>query len=274
MEWSKVKNIMLLMLVVTNLILLIFVVVPLSQAEKDESDGRQSAISLLASRGITVDDRTVPDSINLSPQTITLSRDDEATLAANLLGENPTIQDLGGNVLQYSSSLGIVRFHSSGELTAQFEIGAHPLGDSSSQLHGSTIIESLNMTASLTAITRDDEGFTLIYSQLWDGVLLPQYGISLYYQNDSLYQISDAQRLSGTAVVDESTSFSVATALMQFLTQIHELGDICRTITEITPAYGASTSLSGTVQLSPLWLITTDTGSYQLDLLSGVLSRT
>ncbi len=273
MEWAKVKNIMILTLVLTNLLLLILVAVPRAQSNMIEEEGRQSAISLLEKWGISIDERIIPTEIDLSLQFITPDRSDEATLASNLLGSDVTSQDLGGNVFQYSSAMGITRFHSSGEFTAVFEADAIPLGEDTSESHGSTVVSALNINATLTTIARGDDGFSLIYQQLWEGVALQGYGLSLYYHNNCLSQITDAKRLSGTAVVDESITLSVSTALMQFLTQLHQLGDICRTITAITPAYSAATDLAGTVQLNPLWLITTDTGSYQLDLISGTLSR-
>ncbi len=273
MEWSKIKNIMLFMLVITNLLLLVFVVVPSAQQRKLEDDGLQSAIALLAQRGITVDAQIIPDEIDIRTQTVTPDRSLETDLAENLLGLDAVMQDLGGEVYHYSNGSGVIRFHSGGEFTAQFESTLFPLGDATSESHGQEIVSLLQLDASLTAISRSDDSLSLIYTQLWDDVPLLDYGFTLHYQENSLIQISSAKRLAGTALVTDTTDLPVSTALMQFLTGIHQLGDICRTITSISSAYGSTTSLSGTVQLNPLWCIETDTGAYQLDLVTGVLTR-
>lgn len=273
MEWSKIKNIMLFMLVITNLLLLFFVVVPSAQQKKLEDEGIQSAIALLAQRGITVDAQVIPDEIDIHAQTVTPDRSLETTLAENLLGDDAVIQDLGGDVYHYSNGSSVIRFHSGGEFTAQFESSLFPLGETSSETHGQTIVSLLQLDASLTAVSRTDDSLSLIYNQLWDGVPLLDYGFTLHYEENSLIQISSAKRLAGDAVVIDTTDLPVSTALMQFLTGIHQLGDICRTITSISSAYSSTTSLSGTVQLNPLWCIETDTGAYQLDLVTGTLTR-
>ncbi len=273
MEWSKVKNITIFMLAITNLLLLFLVAVPRTQQQIAEEEGLLSAITLLSQRGISVDSAIIPKSIDLSPQSITPDRTTESTLAAALLGDAISMTDLGGSVYHYSSHLGIMRFHSGGEFTAQFEAGVLPLDQLSTESHGQTIVDSLQIDTILTSITREDDGFSMVYNQLWDEVPLLDYHLTLCYKNDCLVQITSAKRLAGTAVITSSTDFPVSTALMQFLVGLQQLGDICRSITAITPAYGSTTDLSGTVQLTPLWCIATDTGSYQLNLLTGSLSR-
>ena len=44
-------------------------------------------------------------------------------------------------------------------------------------------------------------------------------------------------------------------------------------IDAIEPGYAASTSLSGPILLTPVWRVTTDTGAYQLDNVTGGVTR-
>ena len=54
---------------------------------------------------------------------------------------------------------------------------------------------------------------------------------------------------------------------------MNALGDVCSSIDDIQPGYLSSATLTDGMILTPVWYITTDTGGYCLDLVSGSLSR-
>ena len=60
MEWSKLKNIILLLLVSVNAFLLILVGVQESRAARYEEDTRQAAVRVLEQSGITFGPERVP----------------------------------------------------------------------------------------------------------------------------------------------------------------------------------------------------------------------
>ena len=64
-----------------------------------------------------------------------------------------------------------------------------------------------------------------------------------------------------------------ASALIQLLHGINELGDVCSRIDGIQPGYAARSALTGVTQLTPVWQVNTDTVVYQLDLVSGAVTR-
>ncbi len=270
MEWSKIKNIILLMLVLTNLILLVLVAIPQAQTEFSDDQATVSALSILEGRGISVDSQIIPLEITHQSQTIIPDRSQEEPQATNLLGAVAMV-DLGGDVYRYEGTLGTIRFHAGGEFSAQFTDSAYPL--STVQQVSEKVLDALEVDAILSSTTQEHSATTLVYCQLWDGIPLLDYHIALLFDESHLCEITDAKRLAGTAILQDS-SITVATALMQFAAGLQELGDICRSITLITTAYSATTDLSGTIQLTPLWCIETDTGSYQLNLTTGELNRT
>lgn len=71
MEWSKLKNIILLLLVSVNAFLLILVGVQESRAARYEEDTRQAAVRVLEQSGITFGPERVPQEAGLSPLTVT-----------------------------------------------------------------------------------------------------------------------------------------------------------------------------------------------------------
>ena len=68
-------------------------------------------------------------------------------------------------------------------------------------------------------------------------------------------------------------TISVATALIRFFNGVGALGDVCNRIDAIEPGYVAAASLSGPILLTPVWRVTTDTGAYQLDTVTGGVTR-
>ncbi len=269
MEWSRIKNIILLMLVLTNIILLVLVALPQAQTELSGDQARLSALSILESRGITVDSQLIPMEITHQSQIVIPDRTQESILATELLGEVSMV-DLGGEVYRYEGILGSIRFHAGGEFSAQFSDIAYPL--TTAEEVSEVVLDILDIDGVLSSITQEATVKTLNYRQLWDGVPLLDYDTTLLFDENHLYEITDAKRLAGTAISQDG-SITVATALMQFAAGLQSLGDICRSITLITPAYSSTTDLSGTIQLTPLWCIETDTASYQLKLTTGELIR-
>ena len=96
----------------------------------------------------------------------------------------------------------------------------------------------------------------------------------LVYEDGCLTAISQGRRVNGTpyAAAQQEEAISAAGALVRFVNGLRELGDVCSSVTGVEESYRLSTSFSGPTQLIPVWLVTTDTGSYQLDALTGELS--
>ena len=93
------------------------------------------------------------------------------------------------------------------------------------------------------------------------------------YQDGELRQI-DAQRLSGTAqqAAGGETLLSTATVLIRFLAGINDGAvRVCTEIQDMTPGYQANLSRPVTY-LSPVWRITTDTGVYYMDGVTGEIT--
>ena len=63
MPWTKLKNIILAILAVTNLSLLLLVGGQALQSGRQASQAREDAIRFLRSRGVEVEDRTIPQTM-------------------------------------------------------------------------------------------------------------------------------------------------------------------------------------------------------------------
>lgn len=269
MEWPKLKNIILFILVLTNLGLLAFVASRELQNSRQQQQTRQAAIQYLADREITVAEAQVPDEMSLMPQTAKRDLQQEADLAARLLGKDLQEENRGAGVYRYFNDNGFIQFHGDGAIQAQFAPGVFPMGEDRAQAC-LQVLEQLEFEGVLLR----EEGDQLIFCQQWKGQPLFTQQVTLEVTEGSVAAIPTGRRLVGEPVEDASRStISVSTALIRFYNGINSLGDVCSRIDSITPGYGATPALSGPMTLTPVWRITTDTRTYQLDLVSGTLAR-
>lgn len=269
MEWPKLKNIILIILALTNLCLLVFVVQRELRDSQLQRQARREAIQFLQDRGVTVEEERVPQTMELRAQTVERDLEREQDLACALLGQEVSGEDRGAGVYRYSGTAGAIQFHSDGSFSAQFTAGAFPLGEGREE-RCLEILETLDFQGEI--VERDAD--TLTVRQYWEGYPLFSQQVVLEMTEDCLMAMRSGRRLVGQPVADESQgTISVVTALIDFLNGLNALGDVCSRIDTISQGYVASASLSGTMTMTPVWRITTDTGAYQMNLLSGELGR-
>jgi len=269
MAWSKLKNIVLLILVLTNLFLLWFVLRKGYQEESQARQARESAVSFLAGRGIQADESRVPRTMDLVPQTAERDRDQEGAAAAALLKGETAVESRGGEVYRYENANGSIQFHNDGAFSAELTPGSCPLGEDRVK----SCLEALALLGFQGELV-EEAGEELTFRQLWEGRPLFTQQVTLLCRGDSLVGMIGGRRLVGAPAADAGRrAVDVPTALFDFFNGLKALGDVCSRIDGITQGYVASAALSGSMEMTPVWRITTDTGAYQLDLVTGSLSR-
>lgn len=275
MERSKLKNIVLLLLLITNLILLAVALGRQYQAAAQARQARETAIALLQARGIAVEEAQVPS--GASPAPLRGQRDParEEQLAQSLLGA-VTREELGGEVYRYSGSLGSIQFHSSGDFQASFAPGAFLLGEETAGTHAAALCSDLGLTVQVLEVRAQSGGQqTVLLRQTLEGAPVLNCRATLTYEAGSLTGISEGRWLFWPVEpVSGEDSASPATALMNFLTGARRLGDVFLEIRQITPAYHLSIAVTGEAVAIPAWSVVTDTGEYRLDLPTGEVLRT
>ena len=136
MPWTKLKNIILLILALANLFLLTMVVSQELQDRQAREQTWQGAVRFLTQQGVQVEERVIPQTMELSPQTV---RRDRRVLwgvggaAGALLGGEVSMEALGGEVYRYYNDSGSIQFHSYGAFSAQLEPAAFPVEGSPAQ---------------------------------------------------------------------------------------------------------------------------------------------
>lgn len=269
MPWSKMKNIILVILTVTNLCLLILVGGQAVQGSRLRSQAREDAICFLRSRGVQVEESIIPQSMTLRPQVAERDLEGEERTAAALLGGTVTVESRGGEVYRYFNEKGSVQFHSDGTFSAQLDAGSFQLG--TDRRRGCLeLMEKMG----LRGIILEELDNELVFCQTWEGTPLFTQQVTLVCKGEGLSAITAGRQLVGRPQEDPTRqTVSVATALIEFVNGVSALGDVCNRIDAIEEGYVTASSLTGPTVLTPVWRVTTDTGAYQLDAVTGGVNR-
>lgn len=273
MEWPKLKNIIILILLLANLFLLVMVVTQERDSARYREQTIADAVSVLERNGIRLDRDRVPGELELTPLTVERDRAAEAALAAAWLGECKS-SDLGSGRYAYQSARGWAEFRSNGSFSVAFYDETNTVGGSGGEeAHALAVLEEVGLTGEVVSRKEAGGAVTVTLRQTWQDLPVYSCQINLEYEDGCLRSIS-GQRLMGTpqSASDKSELISVPTALLRVLNGINDLGDICNEITAMTPGYLLTSSADGT-RLIPMWYVTTDTGAYSLNALTGALER-
>lgn len=269
MPWTKLKNVILVILAAANLFLFILVAGPALQSRRIAGEARAETLRFLQSRGVQVAEDVVPQAMDLPPQRLERDLEGEQRAAAALLGSPVTAEARGGEVYRYYNEKGSVQFHSDGAISAQLEPAAFPLGED--RREGCLdLMARMGLEGDILA----ESGQELTFRQTLAGRPLFTQQVTLVCEDGGLSAITAGRQMVGKPQEDPArTTITVSTALISFLNGVSALGDVCNRIDAIEPGYITAASLSGPAALTPVWRVTTDTGAYQLDTVTGVVTR-
>lgn len=274
MEWSKLKNIIILILLAANLFLLAMAGIQQRDSVQYQEQAVQDVLTVLERNGIAVAPEVIPEQMSLSSMTVQRDRELETALAHALLGDC-TVLDLGGGRYSYESFVGSAEFRSNGNFNITFPTGLELADDAQEETaHALSFTAGIGLSGTVAEqIRSDDGGVNVVLYQTWQGIPVYSCRITLEYRERALWSVS-GQRLMGepqsTGMQEEL--ISIPTVLMRGLNGINDLGDICSEITRLTPGYQMSNPTEGT-RMEPVWYIVTDTGAYLINAITGVLER-
>lgn len=273
MEWSKIKTIILIILAGTNLLLLSFVVRQDIQEYSARRQARQDAITFLQDNGVDVEESMVPQEMELTPQEVERDRDSEPKLAQALLGGPVEERSMGGEVYRYHNQDGYIQFHADGTFQGEFVKGVFPCGEESVRSYSVEILKRLDFQGEILSVRGEEENAAetkVVLRQVWEGNPLFDRQVTLTYRGGCLASMTGGRRLNGIPQPNESRqTMQVPTVLFRFYHGLTAMGDVCSRIDSITQGYVGAAYSPGPSLLVPVWQITTDTGTYLLNTLTG-----
>lgn len=277
MEWPKLKNIIIIILISTNLFLGYAVWDTKHKDSLLAANAREDAIQLLYVNEITFDPAIIPQDITLRPMVVQRDTGAEQSLAQGLLGAGELYRESSGSgINKYENLAGSrLQFHANGEFSGAFVSGAYPLNNLSPGLHAQQLLDSVGIRAMVLSVREEGDATIVTLRQLHQGVPVLACEMTLIYRGGALVEIGSSKRLSGVPEVDSAAEapITIPTAIMNFIINIHAMGDVGSEIVNIIPAYQAVPTPSGVMHLSAIWIIQTKQVDYYLDTTEGTLNR-
>ena len=272
MEWHRVKNIILTILVIVNGMLLLLVWNQKTETQRYEQSALDGAVRVLAENGIAVSPQAVENRRSRQPGSAERDMEAEAKLAAVLLGETVQGENRGGGLYTYSTQLGELSFRLGGALTAELaDVPAWHTTDPES--HAAVLMGSLGVECSRVHSDLVSGSGTILYMQMVEDAPVFSGQMVLTYEEGRLCSIAGTLLAMTELELENETLLSLPTVLLRFLDDVLDSGDVCSAILEVEPGYLVTQSFSNTIRLQPVWYISTNTTDYYVDGITGELTR-
>lgn len=273
MEWRKLKNLIILILLTVNGFLLVLVGIRWEESVRYERSALEQTVQVLERGGIQVDVEAVAAADGLAPMTVERDVEREARLAGVLLDEEIQGDNRGGGLYLYRGGLGEVSLRSGGGLSAEFLRNDHWKTDRPED-HAAALLKKLGVEGALTEQGNEGEDVVLRFTQSWNGVPVFSCEVEFVYRDGYLTTLRGALLMAADGTAEAGQALTLPTALMRFSEELGATGDVCSAIRSMEPGYrGTAQSLSGGARLTPVWLVVTDTANYYLDCVTGALTR-
>lgn len=269
MDNGKLKNIVLVILVVTNALLLGLMAFQQLESRQYRQQALQDAVELLAQQGIAAQIQDMPRQDFPVPQALDQDSEGELRSFAALLGEDTRLTQRG-LVSLYTGAMGQAEVRDDGAFWATLAPGSYPLGEESMERHAAQVLSAMDIPCQLTG--GDESAVTAV--EMLGEVPVFSCTLTLRYDNGELRSVS-GYRLPGRATPDAQggSPLSTATLLVRFRAAVMASGDTCTAITAATQGYTLGIDSNRKTRLTPVLRLETDTNLYILDALTGELSR-
>ena len=261
MSVSKIKNLILLILLLGVLGLLPAVVPAQAARLGEEKSVHEKLSELYASYGLKLDAAGLPASRMLYSMEL---ENPSAKLAAQaLLGSKAAEQESPGRMIaSYACAGGTLQLSRAGELAAKITdaSSAHDLLRATRRY-----LRSMDFTAAaVQEPVRESAGvYSVTASQSLCGVPIFESALTFTYRNQTLFRVEGTYYPTGEMVrVSEDACISCADALVALLASRDSLGWVGSEIFSCEQGYVHSETAASAMRFVPVWRIETDAGSF------------
>lgn len=268
MDTRKIKNFIVLVLLIVNAILLAVVLTDAVRERGLSSGAVEGVADILAANGIDVSPEA--DLSERSLAVVEMRRDTglERQLAENLIGEC-SVSDLGGNILHYVGQNGQANFRGTGSFEMQVYDGPNE-GDPLDTAR--RCARELGLDTAREPLDYDiDERLsgTVELACSYGGSRILNCRVSFTFGSGELMMIIGT-RSPDTAVSESDVKLlDVPTVLLRFLAIVTESGRVCSSLDTLELCYSMTATAAGEAQLVPVWRIGTDAGDFFINAVTG-----
>ena len=269
MDSVKVKNFIILVLVIVDLALLVLVVRDAARGSEQRKEAIEGAREVLLNHGISVSEDA--DLGEREGSSYSVSRSDEAErLAAEAIFGEVEVTDRGGGIVMYSAVSGEVTFRGAGGLEMQYYGISAPETDEPEKL-ALEMSRTLGAEAYSEDISSVTEGETTTVSVgcSWMGSRIVNCELNYTFKGGKLLYVSGSRPLGESSSERLEEIIDVPTVLMRFIELTQQQGHVCSMLEELELCYLYSGTASGGGSLSPVWQLRTDTGYFYINAITG-----
>jgi hypothetical protein len=267
MNGAKIKNLIILMLLLVNVFLFGLVLTDRHEAAAGREAAWDDLAAVFQESGIVLSPG-VREAVALQGCSLRRDTDSEASLASNLLGA-VSAEDQGGNIYYYKGEKGEATFRGTGEFSILLNPGTVESGHDPVQTAVAVLKKiGVRCDPDSAEVKEPGEGASVTLTVSWQEDPVYNAQVTLTFSGGSLYLIS-GRRMLDTMASRGETGLAPETLLMRFLDAIHEGGYVCSAVESLRCGYIVSVSISGDADLIPVWRVDTDAGPYYLNGLTG-----
>ncbi len=268
MEKSKIKNVIIIILLVVNIFFLTLFLIGRAETGKLKRQAKEDVKAVLMSNGISIDTSIIPEDLYFASYKLTRDINGETLITKTVLGDTDT--NLDSNIYHYKSLAGTADFYGSGEFSISITEG-FPIEDSKTQTLVS-FLKSISIPVDAKSVRTEDKDClfqTVSFLCTYDDIRIFNCEIILKISEGKIFSISGRKPTSAPLASGPPNLLSVNTALIYFLNGIKEANLKCSEITAISAGYYMTAELSGGGELYPDWRFSTDSGEYYVNGLNG-----
>ena len=267
MDGTRVKNIIIGLLVLVNLFLLAMFLRDKAESAEVRREAQKQVSAVLADSGISLLSDVPWDA---EPMSCSLCRDlsAEQKMTASVLGRCH-VQDLGGNILFYKSEKGEARFRGTGEFQIMPYMGE--VAGGSDQVNTAVAIlrkMGIESDPETATVERGGETTTITLTCMFRGENVYNCKVGFLFSSEYLLMI-DGRRPMEYSAEQPAEALDAATMLLHYVSELRTGGLICSEIRSVELGWLMSASASGDGTMTPFWKIETDVGQNYLNGLTG-----
>lgn len=270
MDTGKIKNFIIIVLIITNVFLLASFGVRYSRASEFRRTANEELAKLYDSHNISLPEGL--DAFDIAPSGLGLTRDleSERKMAESILGKC-SMTEQGGNIYVYLGAKGQASFRGTGEFEMLLEYEAVEI--SRGKLHTArSVLETMGIKyGGFEEEITDGDRHTITLDCKYELSDVYNVRVNFLFYGDNLMLIYGKRVFDSETERSQVQTINAGTALVRFLKESSDRGYVCTVVTRVSSGYSMTVAVSGDCILTPVWHIETDTGNYIINAETGRL---
>lgn len=271
MDQIKVKNFIILVLLIVNAVLACVFATDVLRERALAAEATSGVVELLAERGISVGENVDLTERTLTSLTVSRNTDEELSKVTKVIGTSE-MSDQGGNIRLYFASGGEAGLRGTGRVEMNIRRGAYGSGEpleTAEQFMRDFGMEAAGEPVSNSIDPETNEG-TLTLECAYNGTSVVNCTLTFTFAEGELVGVYGTRVLDSISSGRQLATIDVPTVLMRFVALLREQNRVCSSLDALELCYHMSVNAAGEGELVPVWRIVTDTGEFYINAVTGI----